>query len=297
MKNKQVICSLTLVLLTVFAPYSNAESTSNDFGRSDDVRPALTAKDIRDRLEISGEIFITDANGNLKSQLEESRLWKFGSKGDIESNWSHTSAQSEDIAFRQRWHLNDDGSIEILLQQFESMKRKQNSRDLIIGKLIREEKITLKNFNAITWVAKESRNEKTVILLTPKLAEKPELLEVTGLPVTLTDLVIYDNKGRLWAQAGSLEGTYISIKTHLGQIALSFSPFKGAKEIGTVNGSQITLKGSNDLRIEVRSKAAIFTGTKPAKVYGILDTAKRSEAFNSVYSSASSTESNFLEHL
>lgn len=78
---------------------------------------------------------------------------------------------------------------------------------------------------------------------------------------------------------------------------MSYAPFKGAKEIGFVKGSELTINVSRDLKIFVRSEAPILTTNKPAKIYGFVNKQKKSDRVNSVYSSTSSEEKEFLEHI
>lgn len=285
------------ILLSLNADNSYAESTSNDFGRSDGEKEILSSKDLRSRLEILGEIFLTNAEGKLLLQANESRLWKFGSKGDIISNWSFSSPFFKEVALKQNWKLSEDGKVTITIQQFDSMKRKEGSRDVVTGKLIREKQFELNDFSAISWVAHETKDEKVIVRLTPRLGEKKDLIDVSNFPITLGNPIVYDSKGQLWAQVRTLEGKYLAFKTHLGQVALSYVPFRGAKEIGFVQGSQITINSETNFELYIRSDTQIVSTLLPVKIYGLLNMSKKSEAVTSVLSSSSSKEKDFLEHL
>lgn len=284
-------------LLFIGIQNANAQSTSNDFGRSDSKEEALTAKDIRTQFELGGKIFVTDGKGKLLYQGNEVRMWKFGTTGDLVSNWSFQSPGIKDVAIKHTWTLSDDGKLIAHIQQFDSMKRKGKGREVETGKLIREEKIEVKDFAPINWVAYADQKERVIVRLTPDLGDKADFIQIDTLPMTLNNPVVFDSKGRLWAQGRDLEGRYLAMKTHLGQFAISYVPFKGAKEIGYVRGSEMTINAGKDLKLFVRSEAPILTTSKPAKIYGFVNEGKKSERVNSVYSSASSGEKEFLENI
>jgi hypothetical protein len=288
---------LLMMLVTLGIQQGNAQSMSNDFSRSDSKEEVLSAKELRSRFELSGKVFVTDSKGQLMYQGNEGRMWKFGSIGDLVSNWSYQAPNIKDIAIKHIWTISEDGKLTAHIQQFESMKRKEKSREVETGKLIREEKIEVKDFAPINWVAHSDLKQRVVVRLTPELGEKTDFIQIDTLPMTINNPVVFDSKGRLWAQGRSLEGRYISMKTHLGQFSVSYVPFKGAKEIGFVKGSEMTINADKELKLFVRSDLPILTTSKPAKIYGVVDQSKKSERVNSVYSSSSSKEKEFLENI
>jgi hypothetical protein len=284
-------------LILVGAEQLLAQSMSNDFGSSDQKKEFINVKDLRTQFELLGEIFVTDNDGKLLFQGNEARVWKFGKKGDLVSNWSFKSPDINPIAIRHTWTLSGDGKLVVHIQQFDSMKYKGTNGDVELGKLIKEENIEVKDFKTIEWLAGEDTKTRVTVRFTPRLDDKSEFIQVDALPVTLNNPVIFDNKGRLWAQGRNLEGRYISLKTHLGQIALSYTPFKGAKEIGFAQGSEITINADPDLVIYFRNESPILSTNKAAKIYGLVDMKKKSDRFNSLYSSSSSREKEFLKGL
>lgn len=285
----------TLLLIGIQNAYS--QSISNDFGRSNTKEELITTKDIRNRFELHGKIFVSDGNGRLLYQGNEVRMWKFGATGDLSSNWSFQSPGIKEIALKHTWTLSDEGILMAHIQQFESMKRKNNSREVETGKLIREEKIEIKDFTPINWLAYSDSKRRVIVRLTPDLGDKTDFIQIDTLPMTLNKPVVFDSKGRFWAQSRDLEGRYLAMKTHLGQFAISFIPFKGAKEIGFVKGNEITINSGKDFNLFIKSETPILTTTKPAKIYGFVNEEKKSDRVNSVYSSASSGEKEFLEHI
>lgn len=290
---KKIIISFIILNALI----TNAQSMNNDFGRSDAKGEHISAQDLRSRFELYGKVYVTDAKGKLLFQGNEERMWKFGKSGDLVSNWSYQEPNIKDIAIRHTWTILDDGTIMAHIQQFESMKRKEQSREVETGKLIREEKIEVKDFAPINWIVRADSKSRVVVRLLPELGEKADYIQIESLPVSLNNPVVFDSKGRLWAQHDGLEGRYISMKTHLGQFAISYFPFKGAKEVGFVNGSEVTINMNGDHKLYIRSDKPILTTNKPAKIYGIVDESKKSERTNSIYASSSSKEKEFLENL
>lgn len=276
---------------------ANAQSMNNDFGRSDSKAENLSPIEFRNRFELTGRVFVTDSGGKLLYQGNEARMWKFGISGDLVSNWSYQEQGIKDIAIKHTWTISDNGKLTAHIQQYESMRRKENSREVETGKLIREEKIEIKDFAPVNWIAHTDAQKRVIVRLVPELGDKTDYIQIDTLPMTLNNPVVFDSKGRLWAQGRSLEGRFLSMKTHLGQFAVSYVPFKGAKEIGFVRGSEMIINADKDLKLHIRSEMPILTASKPAKIYGFVDQSKRSERVNSVNSSSSSKEKEFLENI
>lgn len=285
----------SLILLSLMLAVS-AHAVDNDFGRTDAKEKNLSAAEMRDRFELGGEIYLADANGRLLYQHGETRSWRFGSKGSIESNWSFSNPGMKEIALSHVWTITDDGKILVHIRQYDSMERINGGSDVKTGKLLREEKIEVKDFAPVNWATKQDGGT-VIVRLTPKLLEREEPSEISGLALSLEKPVVYDNKGRLWAAGGGMEGTFLYMRTYQGQFAVSFKPFKGAKEIGTVRGNEIVLKGDGDLKLSIRSLNPILAGNRPAKIYGVVDTTKKTAGLNSVRSGSSDTEKSFISHL
>ncbi len=288
---KFILTAMVLVSATL------VQAQNNDFVRSESKKELLAASDIRRRFELHGEVYVTDSSGKLLYTGNETRLWKFGSKGDLSGNWTFQSPDIEEVALRQTWTIADDGKITAHIEQFDSIKRTVDRTDLILGKKLREEKFQLKDFTPVIWVARETANERVVVRLIPMLEEKADYIEANALPITLADSVVYDNQGRLWSNTRDLEGRYVAMKTHLGLVAFSYVNFKGAQEIGYVQGSEAIINANPNLKITIRSSAPILATNRRAKIYGLVDMSKKSERYNSVISSASSTEKGFLDTL
>lgn len=274
-----------------------ADSQNNDFSRSETKTAAMTPAELRERFELLGEIFVTDTDGNLMYQADESRLWKFGKTGDLTSNWSYNNSELPELALRHVWTLSEKGVVEGHIRQFDSMKRKGNASEVETGKLLREDKFALKGFAPVSWEAFSDKKKKVIVRLTPRLADRVDTIQVKELPISLENFVVYDSDGNLWGEVRDLEGKYLGVKTHRGQIAISYFPFKGAREIGTVRGHKITLRGEKGLEVYIRSAQPILSTNRSAKIYGFINTGNRSEESGSIYSSSSGKEDEFLKYL
>ena len=59
---------------------------------------------------------------------------------------------------------------------------------------------------------------------------------------------------------------YLSVKTHLGTVALSFFAFSGSKELGFAQGNYINLNGEG-LFVSVRNGLPFVTGRERLRMY------------------------------
>lgn len=285
---------LTFLAFTALSP--TAFSQNNDFVRSDGQIVPLSKEDLRKQIEVTGEIFVTDGTGRLLNQSNESRIWKFGKAGDLDSNWSFESPGHKAVALKHIWTISPEGKILVHLTQYDQFTRGPKPRQITAGKVLREEKIEVKNFEAISWVAHSNDSQRTVLRLTPRLSEKKDLIDMSDLPISLKDAVVYDSKGKVWTSFDELEGKYLGLRTHAGQLGISYVPFKGAKEIGFVSGNEIELSTEDGGKITLKSSVPILASQRPAKIYGFIDLNKKTESLNSLLSSSSSKEKEFLEN-
>lgn len=288
---------LGLLGIIFLTPSAIAASNSNDFSESRSEITHLTAKQLRERFVLEGEIFVSNADGVLLYKASESRMWRFGKTGDLTSNWSYKSNNIPYVGLRHEWSIGKDGAITASLKQYDKISRVPRNRDVTFGKLLQKKDITVKNFEPVTVVLHKDSKQTVVARLTPRLDEVERLVDVKGLPISLRSPVVYDSKGQVWAQGLDLEGRFVAMTTHKGRFAVSFEPFDGAKEIGSVSGNEIKINHKKDLTLFVRSEAPIITTQQPAKLYGRVDLDKRTHKINSVGSSSSGDEENFLKHL
>jgi len=274
-----------------------ADNVSNDFGHSTDGFRALTFEDIAYRFHVSGEIFIVDKAGEkLLSRSEESREWQFGSSIEkpLVSNWFFQKPGLPTVALHHEWQINKDGSVVVTIRQFDKMTQLKGS-EVEFGKLIKEQKITLKDFSPINWVI-EDESRRVVVRLTPDLWPNAEAIDVAALPIVGKNVVIFDQSGRLWGTIDGFSGQYFGVNTVQGTLALSFQPFKGAKLLGEAKEGHIRIKIGKE-KITVQSERPFLPQNTKVNVYGIVDRAKKTERLHSVRTFTSDKEEQFLKSM
>ena len=275
-----------------------AFASSNDFGNFTKAK-TLTLNDLYDRLSIRGELFETSADGNmLLTQGNEFRLWHFANVGEtILSNWN-TESEGIKLSLRHEWSLSKTGVLSVHIEQFESMRGQMPySPKVIYGKKLRDETVVIKDFQPITWVVSTDATHRVVARFTPQLDVLSEFIEPTALPLFFDNAAITDSKNRVWATGlDNLSGKYVSIKTYLGTVYMSFYQFPGSKEIGSAQGNYINLH-DDGIFVGIRNARDFVAGKARVKIYGLVDTKKKSEGRGSIYSSSGSKEQEFVDSL
>lgn len=286
-----------ILTLSTCSISSWASSNSNDFSESESRFSRIKPSELRSRFELHGEIFVSDAKGVLMHQEPQSRIWRFGNEGPLKSNWSYKSSSIPYVGLMHEWSIDKKGRIQAHIQQYDKIDRVRGSREVTYGNLLSEQSIEVKNFAPVVLTVHKDSEKTVVVRFTPRLDEAKQYAEIKGLPLTLRDPLVYDAQGNVWAHGMDLEGKFLALTTHKGQIAISFEPFKGAKEIGTVHKNEIQLKQSDGSNLFIRSEAPILTTLQPAKIYGIFDLSKKTDSIRSTGSSAADDEESFLKHL
>ena len=291
--NKILVLLLLLAARVTFA----SDNTSNDFGHSSDNPPPLSADQIAYRFHVSGEVFVTDKTGEkLLSRSEETRDWQFGANIEkpIASNWLYQRAGLPTVALHHEWTISKDGTIAVNIQQYDNMIQGKDS-EVQFGKLVREQKITLKDFAVVNWVV-ESDDKRVVIRLTPDLWMNSDAIDVNALPLAGKNAVVFDSGGHLWGTVDGFSGQFFGVNTVQGTVALSYHPFKGAKLIGEAKEGRITLKNGKD-KIMIQSERPLLPTNVKANVYGLIDLSKKTERLHSVRTFTSDKEDQFLKDL
>lgn len=286
----------TVLLFVLFGSVGFA--SSNDFGNSAKSE-ALTPAQLREQFEVFGEVFLLSPDGKrVLSQYRETRTWRFPpDKGNILSHWQTMIDNEVIAAIKHEWSINAKGEFQVRIEQYDGFKGHMPfSPKVDLGKKIREEVLTITNFAPVVWEIGETKGQRVAIRMTPKLKAMDEFINPGQMPITIRNGVISDSKGRVWASEANVDSRYVSIKTHVGQLVISYSPFQGAKEIGYTEGNEIRLNPGK-IEIAIRSARPLFTTEKRAKIYGYVDLEKKSEHYGSVYTGAGDEEEEFLKHL
>ena len=240
MKNSFMM-SLLLTLSFALFPIKKVMSNSNDFGNWKGDIKALSNQNFRHRFELIGEIFILDATGKkLITKGREHRSWRIGGQSQsIESNWSTKLDGYPEVAIKHQWKISPDNTLTAKIQQYDSMSRGNKRDDVKVGKLISETEKVLENFSELNWIAFQDKNYRVVVRFTPVLNDEESIQTYKDMPLSASDLVVTDNQGYMWTDNLTFEGKYVGIITHRGELVLSFSPFKNAKEIGFAKDNEM----------------------------------------------------------
>lgn len=251
----------------------------------------LSVQDLRSRLEMSADIYQVEGK-KIISGPERTTLKKINSEsGEIDGNWG-AGFSFGDINLRYNYKVQEDGSIKATIEEFAKSDKEGN----FSGSLDKKE-IVLENFEPIIWKVKNIKDKNFVVrfILTVKEVSNPVAIE--KIPISGTNMIVSDSAGYLWARNTSLDGNYVSVRTHRGTIAMSYVPFKGSKELGSAEGNEINLAIDKNFKIQVKSETSFLPAGMVAKVYAIYLPEVKSKGVNSINSSSSSHEDRFLERL
>ncbi len=288
---------ITLLLILIGTNAWSKDEASNDLSRSDSEVKALSAEDLAYRFHVTGEVFILNQEGDkLINIANESREWQFGGSSEkpMESNWRFQQKGFPVVALKQQWTLAKDGKISVEIAQYDNIERGKGS-EIKYGKLMKEEKFILKNFAPIDWTI-PAGSQKLVIRLTPGVWPNMEAVDISALPISGKNIVIFDKTGKLWGDQVTADhpSIYFGVTTHEGSLFLSFVPFKGAKLIGEAKGGRIKVKGGKG-SVLLQSETPFLPKDVKANVYGIVKPEIQSDRLNSVRTYSSDKEEEFLK--
>lgn len=299
MKNLIVLLLILTSAHGAFGKSGSSDNTSQDFSaQSSDLRP-LSAQDMSYRLHIEGQVLLLNADGETLIQiLKESRRWEFGGQVDkpLISNWRLENKGLPTISLRHQWTIENDGKFSVDIKQYDSMERVSgSSTEVKYGKLLKESKITVKDFAPVDWVVPYGK-QKIIVRLTPGVWPNLEPIDIANLPLYGKGVTIFDEEGKVWADqvTGEHASTYFGVVTHQGSVFLSFSPFPGAKVIGEAKRGRIKVK-SGKKKIILVSETPFLPMDVKAKVYGIVNLNKRTDRLNSTRTYSSDKPEQFAK--
>lgn len=293
---------LIVVLIILNSMSMWAKKRSNDFLISNTIPKRLTAQEIRNRLEISGDIYVTDKTGKiLIHKPYEHTLWRFMGESNFERTWSFSLNDIKDlkrINLLHNWNIGDDGVIKLKLGQYKTFIRENKKERRYIPKgLIKEEEFIVNNFSQITWVAYSDNKRRVVVRFTPSLQEGNGPQQLAELPIAGTNMVVFDNKGNLWANNFSSNSKYMGFITYKGAIAVSYYPFSGAKEMGYAKDNKITITLKSGTQVKIKSLTPFLPTGMQAKIYAKYLPDVKTTRINSYQVFGSSKEKKILEGL
>ncbi len=289
----------TILILTVLllGAQAWADSRSNDFGSHSGEVKNLTNQKLREQLVIEGNIYVLNGSGEkLLFEAREERTWKFAKDGDLLSHWSFKADKVEPIALKHRWKLGNDGRLHVDIKQYSSMEKDPSDKDPKVGKLVKEKKFVLSNFEPITWKVRQTKEETVVVRLTPRLIRKQEAQQVGRIPISGKNMIMADNKGFVWTPDATFSGQFVSLKTNRGTVHLSYQKFSGAKELGTASENKMRVNLGKKHYLNLISTAPLLPHGLEAKVYGKVDLSSKAQP-GSTHIISSDQEKEFLSSI
>jgi hypothetical protein len=256
----------------------------------------LSAQDIKERLQLNADIYMVDASGKkVLSGPSSVNYWRANAeKGAVSGDWS---TQNEDglIAFRYHWHVEDDSSIKVLLEEYAITSEHRENPEY--KNLLEKKEFILENFEPVVWKVKNIKDKNYIVRFIPSLREVSTPISVESLPIAATGVSISDNQGYLWAEDLEFSGKYTGVKSHRGTLGMSYVPFEGAKEMGFAEGNKIILNVDKKFQVTLKAATSFLPAGVTAKVYAIYLPEKKSKGFNSLHSFDSNKEDRFLTSL
>jgi len=270
------------------------------------VAAPLTPEQICRRLVISEEVFVMNPDGTrAEHKVGQYRLYRHGiaipnknAKDGIACTLQGGGTDSSSdfdgpLHMNHKWTVHDDGRIEATVTQY----AKRLPRDQGLADVLKTKTVTVKDMAPIIWVSPAHKHQRVVVRLSPDLSDNDEAKDLTRLPLTGTDIVVTDSRGRLWGQNINTAAPYVSMTLSEGTLLLSYYSFKGAHKLGEARGHEIDLDLGDGLRVTLVSKTPLLPTGVSANVYGSYDPGRKSSGINSVSLRTTDTEANFLKRI
>jgi len=255
----------------------------------------LSAQEIRNSLEVRGDIYIVSSSGEqIVSGPERTNYWRSNpDTGMIESDWSSKFNEGL-IALRQKWVIQNDGSIQASIEEYSS--NSDNRESPVFKGLIEKKEFKIKNMEPIVWKVKNIKGgEQYIVRYIPSLREVSTPISLDSLPIAGSGIVISDNLGFLWAEDVQLNGKYAGVISHRGTLVMSYTPFNGGKEMGYAEGNRITLSVDKKFQINLKGVSSFLPTGVTAKVYAFYNPDKKTKGFNSLNTFDSNKEERISE--
>lgn len=256
---------------------------------------AWSVEELRRRFEVRGEMYELDVAGKVVQRKGHTwNIWKpIDKAGKIQSQWS-AATDNYTIAIRHTWEVQDNGSIKVLIEQYKTIKRKN---DPIFEDLIKKEEKVIENLEPITLVVYTDNEKRVVARFTPDFAPGETAKNVNEIPLAGSDVMITDNEGYVWAMHATHGGKYSGFSTYKGTIFLSYYPFLGSKEMGVASGNEIEIHLTDKKTVTFTSKTAYLPEGMQAKIYGLYYPDRKSGKFPSASLMDRGDEKEYVERI
>ncbi len=256
----------------------------------------LTAQDLRERFEVRADVYILDESGQkVISGPERTNYWRMNpEKGKMDADWSSKFTYGN-AHINFKCEIEDDSSVKVSVTEFD---RENDESNKAAPPVVLENKtLILKNFEPVVWKILNIKDKNMIVRFVPVLREVATPISLDSLPVAGTGISVSDNMGYLWAEGLDFNGKYVGMVTHRGTLILSYVPFDGAKEMGFVEGNQLTLNVNKKFQVNLKSATSFLPAGVTAKVYAYYNPDKKSSGFNSIHSYDTNKESRIKEIL
>lgn len=244
--------------------------------------PYPTTANPLSRLFIKQEIYILDKSGTkLIRTIEGFRELRAGEGKDKIDNFGFMTKGKDhgEIVLHQIWEPQKDGSLKVVIKQFDHHKwipdprfkgEKIDIKILSGVDIIKKEERMLKNFESISFVSATDKDKRVVIRLTPYIDDEETPKDISQLPISSKHITLIDNERNVLVDDFGVNGKYISIKTHArGALLFSFYLFKNAKEIGFAYGNKMEIKTEKNKHVTFISQTPFLPHGVRSKIYGI----------------------------
>lgn len=266
----------------------------------------LAPKEICSRLEVVSEVFVYDSKGEGLIDVVSKRKLKVGERQSISADKQvvcrvgHGSGIGSSL-FPERLNIHanimvmSNGELKVKFTEYSEDVSRQEYENIDKDKILFEREVGAKFFESFAFTSVGVKSKKVVVRYIPKLSNPTDKRSLAEFPIVGRDVQITDDLGNLWVDHFNVSNNFVGISTHKGTLAISFTKFKGAKEIGKAEGKRMKLN-LGDRVVSLRSDDSFLPGDMVAKVYGQFDLSKKTSGLRDVHASSSSSEEGFLEH-
>jgi len=231
---------------------------------------SIGADDLRSQIILHVQTFITNADGKRIEYINSSqgRYSLQAKKGDISSVWMENPKGFSPVRLDFNFRLTADKSMTLDITQYRSVRLDVSSGKVSKEGKVRSESFTLSDFGGVSWVSETKSGLRVVTRFTPLISDESAAIKLTYTPMSLVNVMIADNAGRVWAEGSSADGEVIQFQTYQGTLYLSFTEFSGSREFGRAKGGIVELNLSDKLTVRIRSEKPILGEGVSAKVFG-----------------------------
>lgn len=234
-------------------------------------REGISADELRPQVTLQVQTFVTDPSGKQIKYISpsQSNYSLQIKRGDISSIYSDDPKDFTPVRLDFSLIIGADKRMTLAITQYSSIKFDSRTGKTIKDGKVRSESFILSDFESISWVSESTSAGRVITRFVPQISDEEASRKLTYTPMSLVNVIISDNAGKVWAEGFSASGEVIMFQSHQGILYLSFTEFNGANEIGWIKGGLIQLNLSEKLTVRIRSEKSVLGERVSAKVYGV----------------------------